>query len=78
MGPRKGDTVQKNYKDKSPDADGCAKVPDSIVNNPRLCVAHLWTQSAADQNIWEKTSKKQNLNSVYTVFTTIYVVFTLY
>ena len=30
------------------------------------------------KNIWEKTSKKQNLNSVYTVFTTIYVVFTLY
>ena len=58
MGPRKGDTVQKNYKDKSPDADGCAKVPDSIINNPRLCVAHLWTQSAADQKYLGKNFQK--------------------
>jgi hypothetical protein len=31
------------------------------------------------KNIWKKkTSKKHNLNNIYTVFTTIYVVFTLY
>lgn len=50
--PEKGYSPEKLQK-QSPDSDGCAKVPQSI-NNPYLCVPHLWIQPTADKKYLKK------------------------